>query len=157
MALCHQTRIRTKHTDILVKIVVWLFARITWKAAHTSRVTIAHMFTHFMVIHMSRPQIVGNETSRIVPMNHFNAFFTYHTISSIPAKMINDHLNITAEQASNEMLSKIFKEVQVVDSNDGPWSQHDLPQWKNKIWNRSPILDNRCTMTCPLLWYLYTY
>lgn len=57
-----------------------------------------------------------HETHRIVPKNPFN----YYTTSTILTESIIDHFNITAEQSSNAMLSRIIKAIQVVYSSQAP-------------------------------------
>lgn len=45
-----------------------------------------------------------------------DTFFVYHDTSTIPTEEVSDHIDIAAEQASDNMLARIFKTPQVVDS-----------------------------------------
>lgn len=47
---------------------------------------------------------------------HRLADYTVFAYSTIPTEELSDHINITAEQASDDMLAKIVKALQAVDS-----------------------------------------
>ena len=54
-----------------------------------------------------------------------DAFFAYHSTSTIPTKKICDHLNITAKQSKDDLLSVIIQAFQTRDLGKECFIDHD--------------------------------
>ena len=70
-----------------------------------------------------------------------DAFFAYHSISTIPTEKNCDHLDIAAKQLTDDLLTKSIKAFQTKDSSQGCYigSSFSINVSTISIWNPIPL------------------